>query len=238
MSSVFHFKEFVIDQENCPMKINTDAVLFGALADVKGAKSIIDIGTGTGVIALMLAQRNRQATIDGIDIDAVAFEKSRLNFDNSLFHERLKSYHYGFAEFFEHHPQNKYDLIVSNPPYFLNALKSPKDNNNISKHTDEQFFIDLLRVANHHLTANGNIQVIVPVDISMMLQELAPDFSLYPNECFKIRSYSDKATIRHIIGFGKVKTTDLVFKDFCIYANQGVHSTEYISALKDFFTIF
>jgi tRNA1Val (adenine37-N6)-methyltransferase len=236
--SLFHFKEFVIDQENCPMKINTDAVLLGALADVKGVNSIIDIGTGTGVIALMLAQRNHQATIDGIDIDLTAFEKAQLNFKNSLFHERLKSYHYGFIEFFEYHPQNKYDLIVSNPPYFLNALKSPKDNKNISKHTNEQFFIDLLRIANHHLTNDGSLQVIVPVEISLMLQALAPDFSLYPNACNKIRSYADKATIRHIISFGRIKSVDLVFKDFCIYAEQGIHSMEYKSVLKDFFTIF
>src|SRR6476659_4184417 len=108
--SLFHFKEFVIDQENCPMKINTDAVLLGALADVASAKSILDIGTGTGVIALMLAQRNHEANIHGLDIDTTAFEKSRLNFANALFHERLKAFHFGFKEFFEHHPQNKYDL--------------------------------------------------------------------------------------------------------------------------------
>nr|MBC7613647.1 methyltransferase [Pseudopedobacter sp.] len=236
--SLFHFKEFVIDQENCPMKINTDAVLLGALADVEEVKTIIDIGTGTGVIALMLAQRNHQAIIDGIDIDLTAFEKASLNFNNSLFHERLKSHHFGFVEFFEHHPQNKYDLMVSNPPYFLNALKSPKDNKNISKHTNEQFFFDLLRVANHYLNDKGSLQIIVPVEISLMLQELAPDFSLYPNECYKIRSFADKATIRHIISFSKNKNADLVFNDFCIYAKQGIHSPEYISALKNFFTIF
>jgi tRNA1Val (adenine37-N6)-methyltransferase len=236
--SLFHFKEFVIDQENCHMKINTDAVLLGALADVKGVNSVIDIGTGTGVIALMLAQRNHQAIIDGIDIDLTASEKAQLNFKNSLFHERLKSHHYGFIEFFGHYPQNKYDLMVSNPPYFLNALKSPKDDKNISKHTNEQFFIDLLRIANHHLNEEGILQIISPVEISLMLQELAPDFSLYPQSCYKIRSYPDKATIRHILSFGRMKNVDLIFKDFCIYAEQGIHSMEYRSVLKDFFTIF
>lgn len=236
--SLFHFKEFVIDQENCPMKINTDAVLLGALADLDETKKVLDIGTGTGVIALMLAQRNHHAFFDAIDIDATAFEKSSLNFANSLFHERLKAHHSGFLEFFDLHPSLKYDLIVSNPPYFLNALQSPKENRNLSKHTNEQFFIELMRIANHHLSDSGRMEIIVPVDISLMLQELAPDFHLYPNHCYKIRSYPEKATIRHIISFSKEKGKVLEFKDFHIYAQKGIHSMQYRSVLKNFFTIF
>lgn len=236
--SLFHFKEFVIDQENCPMKINTDAVLLGALTNLEETKRILDIGTGTGVIALMLAQRNHEAFFDAIDIDATAFEKSSLNFANSLFHERLKAHHAGFLEFFDTHPALKYDLIISNPPYFLNALQSPKEKRNLSKHTNEQFFMDLMRVANHHLNDSGRMEIIVPVDISLMLQELAPDYHLYPQHCYKIRSYPDKATIRHIISFSKSNNQDLEFKDFSIYAQQGVHSMQYRAALKDFFTIF
>ncbi|MBD3749123.1 MAG: methyltransferase [Sphingobacteriales bacterium] len=220
------------------MKINTDAVLLGALANLEESKRILDIGTGTGVIALMLAQRNHESFLDAIDIDATAFEKSSFNFANSLFHERLNAHHSGFLEFFDLNPASKYDLIVSNPPYFLNALQSPEEKRNLSKHTNEQFFIDLLRAANHHLSDSGKLEIIVPVDISLMLQELAPDFHLFPHHCYKIRSYPDKATIRHIISFSKKNDPVLEFKDFCIYAQQGVHSMQYKLALKDFFTIF
>ena len=236
--SLFHFKEFVIDQENCPMKINTDGVLLGATADVEKADDILDIGTGTGVIALMLAQRNTSAKIDGVDIDHIAFEKASLNFKNSLFHERLKAHHHHFLEYFEMHPLKRYDLIVSNPPYFLNSLQSPKRENNLSKHTDEKFFLDLLHVAKNHLSDLGRLELVVPVEVSLMLQNVAPDFNIFPVKCLKIKSYPDKATIRHVISLGKVPAISVEFKEFCIYEEQGVHSWQYKAVLKNFFNIF
>lgn len=236
--SLFHFKEFVINQENCPMKINTDGVLLGAMADMFEAKQILDIGTGTGVIALMLAQRNHSACIDALDIDANAYEKAALNFKNSLFHERLNAFHHGFNQYFELNPEKKYDFIVSNPPYFLHSLQSPKNHINISKHTDEQFFLDLLRVSQFHLSDQGTIELIVPVDISLMLQNLASDFNLYIKRCIKIRSYEDKAAIRHILSLSKQEVNEVSIQDFCIYAEIGVHTIAYKTILKDFFTIF
>ena len=236
--SLFHFKEFTIDQDNCPMKINTDGVLLGALANISSAKTILDLGTGTGVIALMLAQRNHDAELDAIDIDGTACSKATINFNNSLFHDRLKAHHHGFKSYFEFYPAKKYDLIVSNPPFFLNALQSPKASNNLSKHTDEQFFIDLLRVAQHHLNKNGHLELIVPVDISLMLQNLASDFQLHAFNCIKIKSQEGKAHIRHIISFSRTQMQEITFQEFCIYQEQGIHSVEYKAALKDFFTIF
>ena len=115
--SVFRFKEFVIDQENCPMKINTDGVLLGAMADVLQSKEILDIGTGTGIIALMLAQRNLEAKVSALDIDINAYEKAAFNFENSIFHERLMALHVGFKEYFDLNPLKKYDFIVSNVGY-------------------------------------------------------------------------------------------------------------------------
>ncbi|MBK0382986.1 methyltransferase [Pedobacter sp. SD-b] len=236
--SLFHFKQFVIDQENCPMKINTDGVLLGASVGLKNVRKVLDIGTGTGVIALMLAQRSHEIFVDAIDIDHFAFEKASLNFNNSLFHEQLKAHHHGFIAFFELNPQKKYDLIVSNPPYFLNALKSPKLANNISKHTNEQFFIDLISKTKNHLNPYGNLTLIVPVDISLMLQNLAPSFGLKPVKCVKIKSYPDKAHIRHIISFSNTNNRELKFEDFCIYASPGVYSLQYQALLKNFFKIF
>jgi len=220
------------------MKINTDGVLLGALANISSAKTILDLGTGTGVIALMLAQRNHDAQIDAIDIDGTACSKATTNFNNSLFHDRLKVHHHGFKTFFELYPAKKYDLIVSNPPFFLNALQSPKASNNLSKHTDEQFFIDLLRVAQYHLNKNGHLELIVPVDISLMLQNLAFDFQLHAFHCIKIKSQENKAHIRHIISFSRTQMQEITFQEFCIYEDQRIHSIEYKAALKDFFTIF
>ncbi len=236
--SLFHFKQFVIDQEGCPMKINTDGVLLGAMCGLENADKVLDIGTGTGVIALMISQRKHDAFIDGIDIDHIAFEKSKSNFENSLFHTRLKAHHHGFKEFFELNPQTKYDLIVSNPPYFLNALQSPKASKNISKHTNEQFFLDLLLTAKMHLAENGALELVLPVDISLMLQNTAKDYGLYAKHCMKIKSYPHSAHIRHVIRFSRTEVDELKFGEFCIYESQGEHSLAYKALLKDYFKIF
>lgn len=236
--SLFHFKEFVVDQKNCPMKINTDGVLLGALADVKKAGRICDIGTGTGVIALMLAQRNHRCKIDAIDIDFNAVDTATLNFDNSLFHERLKCHHHNFVEFFEMNPTNEYDLIVSNPPFFLNLLHSPSKSKTLARHTNENFYIDLLRVSASHLTQTGILQLVVPLDTSMLLKNLAEDYHLYNTECIEMKSFSGKNTFRHILKFERNNLKPLKVSDFIIYEKEGEHSLQYIETLRNFFTIF
>jgi tRNA1Val (adenine37-N6)-methyltransferase len=236
--SVFRFKEFTVDQENCPLKINTDGVLLGALAKVTHAKTILDIGTGTGVIALMLAQRNKLASITGLDIDENAYLKSKSNFFNSPFHHQLTAIHQDFRVYFDENLQVKYDLIISNPPYFLHALKSPKESKNLSKHTNEEFFLDLLNVSQNHLKTNGTLQLIVPVDVSLMLQKIASNFGLWLHQLINVKSYQDKEVIRHIVSFVNNEPTQVSTQEFYIYEKQGIHSSAYQSALKDFFTIF
>lgn len=236
--SVFRFKEFVVSQENCPMKINTDGVLLGALADVGEAKKICDVGTGTGVIALMLAQRNKQAIIDALDIDYRAVDTATQNFENSLFHSRLKCHHHSFVEFFEMHPLKSYDLIVSNPPFFLNALKASSEQKNLARHTDLNFFIELLRVASTHLKPNGALQIIIPLDVSLTVQRLAAGYHLSVSEVIHIKSFSDKDAFRHIIKFSREEIPSFTEQEFVIYAQEKEHSLQYRTALKDFFTIF
>ena len=118
---MFNFKQFSVSQENCPLKINTDGVLLAALANITGKKNIIDIGTGTGVIALMLAQRNPIGIIDAVEIDAEATKTAELNFNNSSFKNRLKAFNQSFEDYFKDNPNKYYDKIVSNPPFFINA---------------------------------------------------------------------------------------------------------------------
>lgn len=236
--SLFYFKEFVINQENCPMKINTDGVLLGALADVNGAKRVCDIGTGTGVIALMLAQRNHHCKIDAIDIDLKAVNTATENFNNSLFHEQLRCHHHHFIKFFETHPENKYDLIVSNPPFFLNSLHSPSQSKTLARHTTEEFFVDLLRISALHLTEKGILQLVIPLDISMLIRNLAEDYHLYNTECIEMKSFEDKNTFRHILKFERNHLKPLSISDFIIYEKVGEHSLQYKETLRNFFTIF
>ncbi len=236
--SLFHFKEFVVDQKNCPMKINTDGVLLGALADVKDARRVCDIGTGTGVIALMLAQRNHDCKIDAIDIDFNAVDTASYNFNNSLFHEQLKCHHHHFVEFFEMRPGEKYDLIVANPPFFLNSLHSPSQSKTLARHTNKDFFVDLLRLAALHLSENGILQLVVPLDISILLKNLATDYHLFNTECIEMKSFYGKNTFRHILKFEKDGLKPFKTTDFIIYKKEGEHSLQYIETLKNFFTIF
>ena len=119
--SIFKFKKFTVDQSGCAMKINTDGVLLAALAEAKTQVHMLDIGTGTGVIALMLAQRFPAAYIEGIEIDADASITAALNFKNSDFNERLISKNVAIADY---QSLKKFDLIISNPPYFVNDLKN------------------------------------------------------------------------------------------------------------------
>jgi tRNA1Val (adenine37-N6)-methyltransferase len=237
--SLFHFKEFIVDQSNCPMKINTDGVLLGAMANINDATKILDIGTGTGVIALMLAQRNREAEIDALDIDLNAFERAQSNFENSIFHNKLKAFHFGFKEYFDVNPLLKYDLIVSNPPFFLNALPSPNQTKNLARHTDVNFFTDLIQYACNHLNPNGILEMVLPLDISQMLQNIAGSYQLYLIKCVEIKSFDTKAPFRHVVSFSRKNHLENITKEtFCIYEAEGIHSLPYKKLLKNFFKIF
>src|ERR1700743_597427 len=121
MKGVFHFKQFAVDQTGCAMKINTDGVLLGALTEADKPETILDIGTGTGVIALMLAQRFTDAKIDTVEIDIDTAQTAERNFKASPFADRLTVYALGFESYFEKYPEKKYDLIVSNPPFYIDS---------------------------------------------------------------------------------------------------------------------
>src|SRR5688500_7905364 len=123
MSKIFQFKQFSVDQTNCGMKVNTDAALLGSIAHSDDVKTILEIGTGTGVIALMLAQRYPDAIIDAVEIDEKTALTAELNFRNSPFADRIQLIKSSFADHYSHVGGKMYDLIVSNPPYFINSLR-------------------------------------------------------------------------------------------------------------------
>src|SRR5690606_30727897 len=148
--SVFHFKQFAVNQSGCAMKINTDGVLLAAMATADFPTRILDVGTGTGVISLMLAQRFPSATIDAIEIDVKAADTARGNFEESPFSDRLTSYAMALDKF---EPKAGYDLIVSNPPFFLNSLRNNDSRKGMARHTDMGFFDQLLARSQQWLVA-------------------------------------------------------------------------------------
>lgn len=168
----FQFKKFTIRHDKCAMKVGTDAVLLGAWADTLHCKKILDIGTGTGIIALMLAQRSL-AEIDAIDIDNDACIQAAENAASSPFAERLKITHASCADFVASNEQKRYDLIVSNPPYFINSLKCPDNKRTVARHTNTLLLSDLIKEAHTLLSPGGRIALVLPYERLDEIEELA-----------------------------------------------------------------
>ena len=234
---MFQFKQFSVDQTGCAMKINTDGVLLGALAEADDPKSILDIGTGTGVIALMLAQRFVSAQIDAVEIDSLAAQSAGKNFQNSSFADRLNIFSNDFQSFFKEYPFKKHDLIVSNPPFHLNSLESPGTKRSLAKHTNHNFFAELIEDSASHLTNSGLMLLILPLQAAELVKKLAGQFGLYLQKTITIHSFENDLPHREIISLG-LNNIKLNNSHFVIYNEPKIYSDMYINALRDFFTIF
>jgi len=158
---VFRFKQFNIRQDNTAMKIGTDGTLLGAWVDVKKVNEILDIGTGTGVIALMTAQRNQEAIVTAIEINEDAIIDASFNIQKSPWSDRVGLKNTSLQAF---KTEKKYDVIVSNPPFFENSLRSNSTNRNNARHTDSLHYTDILEFAQTHLNPNGIVAMILPVE--------------------------------------------------------------------------
>ena len=234
---MFRFKQFTVDQSRCAMKINTDGVLLAAIVKAAKPKSILDIGTGTGVIALMLAQRYEAAQIDAVEIDEEAAKTAGMNFENSPFAGRMKVFPSGFQNYFEQFPERKYDLIVSNPPFHIDSLKSPGEKRTLAKHTDVDFFEKLLKAISLHLTTTGCFWLILPNTMAGMIVELVDRNLLYPVKTINIKSYGHSDPHRVILCFSF--SNDLPeISNFTIYKERGIYSKEYQTLLRPYFLAF
>lgn len=231
MGSVFKFKKFEVDQSGCAMKINTDGVLLGVLASQPNPARLLDIGTGTGVIALMLAQRYPQASIDAVEIDRSAAEQAARNFEHSIFSDRLSAHCADIAAYDTGH---RYDLILSNPPYFVNDLKSLEPRKGLARHAHEAFFDSLIRKVAGLLQPEGLFWVILPVKQAEQLLINAMLVHLFPTRIIHIFSDETKTEFRQIMCFSR-QTQTPQHENFFIYASAGVYTGAYVSLLRDFF---
>ncbi|HZX57377.1 MAG TPA: methyltransferase [Mucilaginibacter sp.] len=237
MSGIFKFKQFDVDQTGCALKINTDGVLIGTLTDAGNPSSILDIGTGTGVIALMLAQKFTSAKIDAVEIDPLAAGTAEKNFANSPFSERLGIYPLSFEDFFMRNRDKKYDMIVSNPPFYINSLKSPQANKELAKHTDKDFFERLIRSAAEHLTPQGTFWLILPIDIEQLISTLSSGNTLFPQRIIRIQSFPHSDAHRIIMSFGFNEVSTEITK-LSIYQAENCYSDEYKKLLQPYFIAF
>ena len=218
------------------MKINTDGVLLGALASAENTKKILDIGTGTGVIALMLAQRFPEAEINAVEIDPASAETAGQNFKNSPFANRLQIHPTSIQNFWMQKQHQPYDLIVSNPPFYLDSLTSPQENKTLAKHAAPQFFENLLETVPGFLTANGSLWIILPVKTASVVKALAAN-QLFLQHEIAVSSFKNEIPHRYILSFG-LNRTKIKNELFTIYADQKVYSGGYQTLLKDFLMIF
>ena len=229
----FSFKKFTIHQDQTAMKVTTDACILGAYTDVQNAKRILDIGTGTGLVALMLAQRS-EAQIEGVEIDEVSCNQAVENIKNSIFKDKIKIYH-ADIQFFS--SENYYDLIVSNPPFFQNHLKAETPSRNNALHTDTLSFKDLLSSVIRLLSPNGTFVVLLPAYESSILELMANESGLFANKKLNIHHREGSKILRIITTFGFTKTEPQNEQLFIKNSDES-YTTDFQRLLRDYYLIF
>lgn len=230
----FQFKQFSIAQENTAMKVGTDGVLLGAWSKVLEG-NVLDIGTGTGLIALMLAQRTKTALIDAIELDKVACEEAHQNFKTSKWNNRLTVIHTSIQNYY---PTKKYDVIVSNPPFFINSTKAPNSLRNTARHTDELPFNDLIASIKRLLNETGIFSLILPVEEANQFILLANQNGLFLTRKCLVKPNPTKAPKRVLMEFSFTETNILEETLTIETENRHEYTKEYITLTKDFYLKF
>jgi tRNA1Val (adenine37-N6)-methyltransferase len=233
--SKFQFKQFAVSQDKCAMKIGTDGVLLGAWAPIENRpKSILDIGTGTGIIALMLAQRTNAVQIDALEIDESAFEQATDNFENSPWNERLYCYHAGLDEFIEE-PEDEYDLIVSNPPFFSEEFRSTDERRDLARFQEAMPFRELIEAADLLLSENGIFSVIIPFKEEATFLALAKEYELFPIRITRVRGSAATQIVRSLLAFRRYELSVLSADELIIEIGRHEYTSDYIELTKDFY---
>jgi tRNA1Val (adenine37-N6)-methyltransferase len=234
MANIFNFKEFSIQQDRCAMKIGTDGVLLGAWASIEHKpESILDIGAGTGVIALMMAQRSDAELIDAVEIEPNAFEQCVDNFEASPWGDRLFCYHASFDQFAAEIDE-KYDLIISNPPFFDEQVKSADNGRNQARSADGLPLEKMLRYIPQLLADNGQLALVVPFKKQRELIELAAKKDLYAQRITRVKGNVDSPVKRVLIQFGK-KKVDFHPEELTIEHKRHDYTIAYRDLTKEFY---
>lgn len=227
----FKFKQFTVWHDRCAMKVGTDGVLLGAWSDAADAHSILDIGTGTGLVALMLAQRSG-AHITALEIDEDAVSQAKENVSSSLWSERIEVIKQDFREYI---PEKKFDLIVSNPPYFVDSLVCPVEQRTKARHNSSLGYNDLLRGVARMLTPHGKFCVIIPFDVVEVMIDMAKHMGLYPSKRMDIVTSPGKSPKRALIQFILNDEGAYERSQFLIEERRHQYSPEYILLTQDFY---
>jgi len=228
--AVFRFKEFSVKQEKSAMKIGTDGVLLGSWAEAENPENILDIGTGTGLISLMLAQRFPNAQITAIEIDKDSFEEAKFNFEESPFNARISAVHSSLQHFIS---KEKFDLIVSNPPFFELTHKE-NSSRNTARQQAELSFPELISHSAELLSDNGKLAVIIPIESKNHFIEIATQKGLFPEKITDVKGNEATSFKRSLLLFSK-KESKISTQELTIEISRNIYTPEYISLTKDFY---
>ncbi len=223
----FQFLEFTILQHINVFRVGTDGVLLGAFCNVTEAESVLEVGTGTGLISLMIAQRNPSAKISAIDINEEAVSLAKENFRNSSFADRLKVELLDFKNF---EAQRKYDLVVCNPPFFE---KNNSEKDSLARQQRELNFRNLIEKSSEIITENGVVSVIIPAESAIEIERLAKGFHLYLTKKINIYGIKGGNLKRNILEFSYVQKP-LEIISFTIEKSPRKYSEQYLELTKKF----
>ena len=232
---MFQFKQFAVQQDHCAMKIGTDAVLLGAWCPIKNNPfSILDIGAGTGILSLMLAQRSNAAQIDAIEINDEAYEQCVENFESSPWGDRLFCFHAGLDEFLDE-PEDEYDLIISNPPFYSENYKTDSAQRDLARFQEAMPFEDLIEAVRLLLSENGIFAVIIPFKEEEKFIDLCAEVELYPIKVTRVKGTPTTEVKRSLLAFKRYELSVLTADELVIETARHQYTEDYIALTKDFY---
>ncbi len=233
----FQFKEFTVQQDKTAMKVGTDGVLLGAWCDLgEFPDAILDIGAGTGVISLMLAQRSDAMTIDAVELDDNAYEQTVENFEQSDWGDRLFCYNSSFNEFADEmaEEEEQYDVIVSNPPFYTDDFETESDARNKARFTSSLSFKDLIVGVSKILSERGMFSVVIPFKEEENFVELAKENNLFLNKVCHVKGNENTAVKRSLLSFS-FEEKEIEKEELIIEKERHQYTDAYINLTKDFY---
>ena len=232
---MFSFKQFSVNQDKCAMKIGTDGVLLGAWCPVdNNPYSVLDIGAGTGILSLILAQRSNAEQIDALEIDEDAYEQCVENFENSPWSDRLFCFHAGLDEFVDE-PEDEYDLIISNPPFYSENYKTDDSQRDLARFQDALPFEELVEAADLLLSENGIFAVIIPYKEEERFIDLCAQVELFPVKVTRVKGTPTTPIVRSLLAFKRYELSVLTADELVIEISRHEYTDEYIDLTKDFY---
>lgn len=234
MNKPFTFKQFSVNQDRCAMKIGTDGVLLGAWTSIRhNPFNVLDIGSGTGILSLMIAQRSKAEQIEAIEIDDDAYEQCSENFENSPWNDRLFCYHASLIEFVEE-VEDTFDLIICNPPFYSEDYKSENKSRDLARFNDAMPFKHIIYAVDHLLAEDGLFSIIIPKKEENGFIKLASTVGLNTQRILHVKGNPDSDIKRSLIEFSYHETT-VNISELIIETSRHNYTQDYIDLTKDFY---